>query len=78
MIEFHNIRIIPSSNAPCLFELADFNKLQLTKRRRANDKSYNLIQFLNVPNLKPSDFKETEEYTNNINICFTNNKQKRN
>jgi hypothetical protein len=31
---------------------------------------------LNVPNLKPSDFKETEEYTNNISICFTNNKQK--
>ena len=32
-------------NSPCLFELAHFNKLQLTKCRRANDKLYNLIEF---------------------------------
>jgi 5-methylcytosine-specific restriction endonuclease McrA len=50
-------------NSPCLFELADFNKIQLTKCRRANDKLYNLIQFKNIPNLKPSDFNETKEYT---------------
>ena len=54
------------SNAPCLFELADFNKLQLTKCRRANDKLYNLIQFKNIPNLKPSDFNETKEYINDV------------
>jgi ATP-dependent exoDNAse (exonuclease V) alpha subunit len=32
-------------NSPCLFELADSKKIQLTKCRRANDKLYNLIQF---------------------------------
>ena len=63
-------------NSPCLFELADFNKIQLTKCRRANDKLYNLIQFKNIPNLKPSDFNETKEYINDINICFTNKKRK--
>jgi predicted AAA+ superfamily ATPase len=31
------------SNSPCLFELADYNKLQLTKCRRADDTLYNLI-----------------------------------
>jgi ATP-dependent exoDNAse (exonuclease V) alpha subunit len=64
------------SNAPCLFELADFNKIQLTKCRRADDKLYKLIQFNNVPNLKTSDFKETKDYNNNINLCFTNEKRK--
>jgi ATP-dependent exoDNAse (exonuclease V) alpha subunit len=64
------------SNAPCLFELADYNKIQLTKCRRADDTLYNLIKFDNIPNVKPSDFKVTNEYTNNINLCFTNNKRK--
>ena len=63
-------------NSSCLFELADYNKIQLTTCRRANDTLYNLIQFKNVPNLKTSDFKETKEYTNNINLCFTNEKRK--
>ena len=48
----------------------------MTKCRRANDTLYKLIQFKNVPNLKTSDFKETKEYTNNINLCFTNEKRK--
>ncbi len=43
------------ANSPCLFELSDYNKIQLTKCRRADDKLYNLIQFNNVPNLKISD-----------------------
>ncbi len=29
------------SNSPCLFELADYNKLELTKCRRADDTLYN-------------------------------------
>ena len=43
-----NDRISPEtdySNSPCLFELADCNKLQLTECRRADDKLYNLIKF---------------------------------
>ncbi len=39
------------SNFPCLFELADYNKLQLTKCRRADDTLYNLIKFDNIPNV---------------------------
>jgi len=64
------------ANSPCLFELADYNKIQLTKCRRADDTLYNLIKFDNIPNLKPSDFNETDKYNNDINICFTNNKRK--
>jgi ATP-dependent exoDNAse (exonuclease V) alpha subunit len=64
------------SNAPCLFELADYNKIQLTKCRRADDTLYNLIKFDNVPTLKPSDFTVTNEYNNDINLCFTNEKRK--
>jgi ATP-dependent exoDNAse (exonuclease V) alpha subunit len=63
------------SNSPCLFELADYNKLQLTKCRRADDTLYNLIKFDNIPYVKPSDFTETNEYKNNIHICYTNNKR---
>jgi 5-methylcytosine-specific restriction protein A len=64
------------SNAPCLFELADYNKIQLTKCRRADDTLYNLVKFDNVPKLKPSDFTQIDEYTNDINLCFTNEKRK--
>ena len=31
------------ANSPCLFELADYNKIQLTQCRRADDTLYNLI-----------------------------------
>jgi hypothetical protein len=41
------------SNSPGLFELADYNKLQLTKCRRANETLYNLIKFDNISNVKP-------------------------
>ena len=64
------------ANSPCLFELADYNMIQLTKCRRAEDTLYNLVKFDNVPKLKPSDFTETNEYTNDINLCFTNEKCK--
>ena len=50
------------ANSPCLFELADYNKIELTKCRRADDTLYNLIKFDNIPNVKPSDFTETNEY----------------
>ncbi len=63
------------SNSPGLFELADYNKLQLTKCRRADDTLYNLIKFDNIPNVKPSGFTETNEYKNNIHICYTNKKR---
>ena len=63
------------ANAPCLFELADYNKIELTKCRRADATLYNLIKFDNIPNVKPSDFTETNEYNNDINLCFTNKKR---
>ena len=50
-----------------LVELADYNKLEFTKCRRADDTLYNLIKFDNIPNFKPSDFTETDEYKNDIN-----------
>ena len=40
-----------SANSPCLFELADYNKLEFTKCRRANDTLYNLVKFDNIPNV---------------------------
>ncbi len=36
----------------------------------------NLINFDNIPNVKPSDFIETDEINTNIQICFTNEKRK--
>ena len=64
------------ANSSCLFELADYNKIQLTKCRRADDTLYNVIRFDNIPNIKSSDFNETNAYKNDINICFTNKKRK--
>jgi ATP-dependent exoDNAse (exonuclease V) alpha subunit len=63
------------ANSPCLFELADYNKIELTKCRRADDTLYNLIKFDNIPNVKPSDFTETNEYKNDVHICYTNKKR---
>jgi hypothetical protein len=59
------------AESPCLFELADYNKLELTKCRRADYTLYNLIKFDNIPNVKRSDFNETNEYKNDINLCFS-------
>ena len=58
-----------------MFELADYNKLILTKCRRADDTLYILIKFDNIPNVKPSEFTETNEYKNNVHICYTSNKR---
>ena len=58
-----------------MFERADYNKLKLTKCRRADFELYNLIKFDNIPHVKPSDFTETNEYKHDINLCFTNKKR---
>ena len=58
------------ANSPCLFELADYNKVQVTKCRHADDTPYNLIKFDNISNLKPSDFHEINKYINDINIVL--------
>ena len=57
--------------SPCLFELADYNKFESTKCSRADDPLYSFIKFENIPNVKASDFIETDEYKNDANICFT-------
>jgi hypothetical protein len=33
------------------------------------------FKFDNIPNVKPSDFKETNEYKDDISLCFTNAKK---
>jgi len=53
---------------------ADYKKNELTKCRRADDKLYNLIKFDNIPNVKQSDFTETDEYKNDVHICYINKK----
>ncbi len=59
-----------------MFELADYNKLESNKCRRADDTLYNLIKFDNIPNVEPSDFIETNEYKSIVHICYTNKKRK--
>jgi len=72
-------RISPKYNYarnPAIFELCNFNKVQLTKCRRANDKLFNLIKSDNVPNLTPSNFNTTSKITDyNTHLCFTNKKR---
>ncbi len=46
-----------SSNSPGLFELADYNKIELTQCRRADDTRYKLIKFDNIPNVKPPFYR---------------------
>ncbi len=58
------------ANSPYLFELANYKKLQKTKCRRADDNHYNLIKYDNIPHVKPSYFIQTDDYKNDINICF--------
>ncbi len=59
-------------NLPCLFELSDLNKIQLTVCRRSDDPLFKLLQFDNIKNLKSNNFTETSEYDNNFHICQTN------
>ena len=60
-------------NTCIIKELCDSNNLQLTKCRRSDDKLFKLIQFNNIPNLKPDDFSNKES---DVNICWTNAKRK--
>ncbi len=76
MIEFQD-----TANSPYQFELADYNKIQLTQCRRADDTLYDLIKFDNVPKHKSSDNSDFTEINDNkndvkINLCFTNEKRK--
>ena len=64
------------SKSPALFELCDFNKLELTTCRRANDELFNMVKFDNIPNLTPNDFKTSNDITSvNMHLAFTNNKR---
>ena len=74
-----NDRISPLTdyeNSPAFFELTDCNMLKLTKCRRSNKKLFDLIQFENIPNIKKSDFNTTDNFDNDVHICFTNDKRK--
>ena len=64
------------SKSPALFELCDFNKLELTTCRRASDELFNLIKFDNIPNLTPNNFKASSDVSSiNMHLAFTNNKR---
>ena len=59
-----------------IYELCNFNKIQITKCRRANNKLFNLIKSDNIPNLTPSNFNTTSNVTDyDVNLCFTNKKR---
>ena len=61
---------------PALFELCDFNMIQLTTRRRANNKLFNLIKYDNVSDLTPEDFTPTSNITDyNVHLCYTNERR---
>jgi hypothetical protein len=64
-------------NSSILKELCDHNNINLQTCRRSNDKLFNLIQFDNINNLTPDDFKSDLKIDNDINICWTNNKRKK-
>ena len=59
-------------NSPAFFELSDGNKIQLIKCRRSDKKLFDLINFDNIPKVKTSDFNLTNNFDDNIHICFTN------
>jgi 5-methylcytosine-specific restriction enzyme A len=63
-------------NSSILKELCDHNNINLQTCRRSNDKLFNLIQFDNINNLTPDDFKSDLKIDNDINICWTNNTRK--
>jgi 5-methylcytosine-specific restriction enzyme A len=63
-------------NSSILKELCDHNNINLQTCRRSNDKLFNLIQFDNINNLTPDDFKSDIKIENDINICWTNNTRK--
>jgi nucleoside-triphosphatase THEP1/ssRNA-specific RNase YbeY (16S rRNA maturation enzyme) len=60
-------------NSQILHELADGNKLLLSKCRRADEALFKMLQFDNIPNIQRDDFQHDEH---EINVCFTNEKRK--
>jgi len=64
-------------NSSILKELCDYNNINLQTCRRSDDKLFKLIQFNNIRNLTPDDFKSDIEINNNVNICWTNNTRKK-
>ena len=63
-------------NSSILKELCDYNNINLQTCRRSDDKLFKLIQFNNIRNLTPDDFKSEKMIDNDINICWTNIKRK--
>ncbi len=72
-------RISPEYNYarnPAIYELCNFNKIELTKGRRADDTLFNLIKFDNIPNLTPTDFNITPYVTDyDVHLCYTNKRR---
>ena len=44
-------------NSQALKELCDFNKLELSKCRRSDDKLFEMCKFENIMNIEKSEFK---------------------
>ena len=61
-------------NSMAIGELSDFNRLQLSHCRRADDELFNMLNPVNIDQLKKSDFKNNFEKRH---ICFTNDKRKK-
>jgi hypothetical protein len=61
---------------PAIYELCNFNKIELTKCRRADDTLFNLIKFDNIPNLTPTDFNITPNVTDyDVHLCYTHERR---
>ena len=57
------------SRNPAIYELCNFNKILLSKCRRADDTLFNLIKFDNIPNLTPQHFNISSNITD-FNIIY--------
>lgn len=60
------------ANSQALFELCDFNKLELTKCRRSDDVLFNMCRFDNIMNINKNVFKSKLTLKN---IAYTNKKR---
>ena len=62
--------------SPALFELCDGRRLQLSKCRRSDDTLFNMLNPLNIRNIKSQDFKQSLNRLYMTNLCHTNIKRK--
>ena len=60
-------------DSSALRELCDKNMIQLTKRRRSDDRLFKLCQPANIRNIKTSEFRSK---LTKRHICFTNKNRK--